>query len=108
LNQYPPDGGWAADQVLAHLIKTEKYLYQLFSIVPKLIRSQKILDRLDWLNTAISKLAGMSFISSVKELRLSHPVLGNFSLFEFALFIGKHKEWYTEQLKRIKTKEAQT
>lgn len=162
LNHYPANGGWSAGQVVAHLIKTEKYLYPLFSFVPKLIRSQTILDRLDWLNTAMSKLAGMSFLSNgeqlpktlnqadmasfrgrftapaflkprrktyelesmwakrqvaraktlaalsssdlprLKQLRFSHPILGSFSLFEFALFIGKHEEWHTEQLKRIK------
>lgn len=163
LNAFPANGGWSAGQVLAHLIKTEKYLYPLFSFVPKLIRSQKILNRLDWLNIALNKLAGMSFLSNgeqspnifqqkdlakfrgrftapaflkprrkfydleklwvereaaraktlaalshsdfsrLKQLRFSHPILGSFSLFEFALFIGKHEEWHTEQLKRIKT-----
>ena len=162
LNQYPASGGWSAGQVLAHLIKTEKYLYPLFSFVPKLIRSQAILDRLDWLNTVMNKLAGMSFLSlgdqvpknfqqtdlttfrgrftapaflkpsrkvydfdqlwakretarvktltalsradssRLKELKFSHPILGSFTLFEFALFIGKHEEWHAEQLKRIK------
>jgi hypothetical protein len=162
LNRYPATGGWSAGQVVAHLIKTEKYLYPLFSFVPKLIRSQKILDRLNWLNVALNKLAGMSFLSNgeqlpksfqqlspglfrgrftapaflkprrknydfddlwakrqaaraktlaalersdlsrLKELKFSHPILGSFSLFEFALFIGKHEEWHTEQLKRIK------
>lgn len=162
LNQFPNNGGWSAGQVVAHLIKTEKYLYPLFSFVPKLIRSQAILDRLDWLNTGMNKLAGMSFLSlgdqvpknfhqtdlttlrgrftaptflkpgrksydfqrlwakreaaraktlaalersdlsRLKQLKFSHPILGSFSLFEFALFIGKHEEWHTEQLKRIK------
>lgn len=163
LNHYPAGGGWSAGQVVAHLIKTEKYLYPLFSFVPKLIRSQRVLDRLDWLNTAMNKLAGMSFlslgdqvpkdfsktemstfrgrfkapaflkprrkvydldgllqkreaaraktlaalnradISRLKQLRFSHPILGSFTLLEFVIFIGKHEEWHTEQLKRIKT-----
>lgn len=162
LNRYPANGGWSAGQVLAHLIKTEKYLYPLFSVVPKIIRSQKILDRLDWLNIGMNKLAGMSFLSNgdqvpknfqqidittirgrftapaflkprrkvydfdslwakretaraktlaalgrsdlsrLKELKFSHPILGSFTLIEFVLFIGKHEEWHTEQLKRIK------
>lgn len=162
LNRYPASGGWSAGQVLAHLIKTEKYLYPLFSVVPKIIRSQKILDRLDWLNIGMSKLAGMSFLgngdqvpqnfqqtdittfrgrftapaflkprrkvydfdslwakreaaraktlaalgrtdlSRLKELKFSHPILGSFTLLEFVWFIGKHEEWHTEQLKRIK------
>ena len=162
LNHYPADGGRSAGQVMAHLTKTEKYLYPLFSFVPKLIRSQWVLDRFDWLNTAINKLAGMSFlslgdqlpkdftktemssfrgrfkapaflkprrklydlndlmrkraaaraktlaalnradISRLKQLRFSHPILGSFTLFEFVMFIGKHEEWHTEQLKRIK------
>lgn len=163
LNHYPADGGWSAGQVLAHLIKTEKYLYPLFSFVPKLIRSQRILDQFDWLNIAMSKLAGMSFLSlgdqvpkdfskvemssfrgrfkapaflkprrriydlngllqkrsatraktltalnranilRLQQLRFSHPILGSFTLFEFALFIGNHEEWHIEQLKRINT-----
>ncbi len=162
LNQFPNNGGWSAGQVVAHLIKTEKYLYPLFSFVPKLIRSQAVLDQLNWLNVALNKLAGMSFLSNgeqlpksfqqlnpgafggrftapaflkprrktydfdslwakreaaraktlaalersdlsrLKQLKFSHPILGSFSLFEFALFIGKHEEWHTEQLKRIK------
>ncbi|MFN0111245.1 MAG: DinB family protein [Blastocatellia bacterium] len=162
LNHYPADGGWSSGQVVAHLIKTEKYLYPLFSFVPRLIRSQMMLDKFDWLNTALNKLAGMSFLSlgdqtpkdfvktdmatfrgrfkapaflkprrkiydldallqkreaaraktlaalhradlsRLKELRFSHPILGSFSLLEFVMFIGKHEEWHTEQLKRIK------
>lgn len=162
LNQFPADGGWSAGQVMIHLIKTEKYLYPLFSLVPRLIRSQKLLDKLDWLNTLLSKMAGMSFLSNgdqlpkefnqvqletfkgrftapaflkprrqkyklddllqkreaartktltalrkanlsrLQQLRFSHPILGSFTLIEFVLFIGKHEEWHTEQLKRIK------
>lgn len=68
LNLFPADGGWSAGQVVAHLIKTEKYLYPLFSFVPKLIRSQKLLDKLDWLNTLLSKMAGMSFLSNGDQL----------------------------------------
>lgn len=163
LNHYPADGGWSAGQVVAHLIKTEKYLYPLFSFVPKMIRSQTMLDKFDWVNTAMSKLAGMSFLSlgdavprdfsktdmanfrgrfkapaflkprrklydqdallqkrnaaraktlaalrradlsRLKELRFSHPILGSFSLLEFVMFIGKHEEWHTQQIKRIKS-----
>lgn len=162
LNQFPADGGWSAGQVMIHLIKTEKYLYPLFSLVPRLIRSQKLLDKLDWLNTLLSKMAGMNFLSNgdqlpkefnqvqletfkgrftapaflkprrqkynlddllqkreaartktltalrkanlsrLQQLRFSHPILGSFTLIEFVLFIGKHEEWHTEQLKRIK------
>lgn len=40
-----------------------------------------------------SRLAGTMF---------SHPVLGRFTLLEFVEFLGKHEEWHTEQIKRIK------
>ena len=40
--------------------------------------------------------------SRLKQLKFSHPVLGPFTLFEFATFLGKHEEWHVEQLKRIR------
>lgn len=42
--------------------------------------------------------------SKLKELRFSHPVLGSFTLLEFVVFLGKHEEWHTEQIKRIRAR----
>lgn len=160
LNYGPPDGGWSAGQVLAHLIKTEKYMYPMFVTALKLLPSQAALNVLDRLNVIISKLAGIRFISNGEKLpenldelnpaykgrfvapaflrpakkshdlatltasrekvrartlrviksvpcerlttlKFSHPILGRFTLLEFVLFLGKHEEWHTAQLKRI-------
>ncbi|HZS04897.1 MAG TPA: DinB family protein [Blastocatellia bacterium] len=160
LNYYPPDGGWSAGQVLAHLIRTEKYLYPLFWTGGKLGLPQSLLNVINRVNISASKLAGMGFISNGEKipegmsnltlqfkgrfkapaflkpgkrdyeleallvkrekvrsrtlglvssvpfhrlatLRFSHPVLGSFTLLEFFVFLGKHEEWHTEQIKRI-------
>ncbi len=37
----------------------------------------------------------------LQTVRFSHPELGPLSLLEFVLFLGKHEEWHTAQLKRI-------
>jgi hypothetical protein len=50
-------------------------------------RTLAALRRVDW--------------TRLNALRFSHPVLGAFTLAEFVLFLGKHEEWHTEQIKRI-------
>lgn len=161
LNYRPPDGGWSAGQVLAHLIRTEKFMYPMFVTALKLLPSQTVLNVLDRVNVVMSKLAGIGFISNGEKLpqnlddlnpnfkgrfvapaflrpakkhhelaslmtarekirirtlrvirnapadrlttlKFSHPVLGKFTLLEFVLFLGKHEEWHTAQLNRIK------
>jgi hypothetical protein len=166
LNQVPPDGGWSPGQVLAHLIRTEQYLYPVFAWLPKLAGLPWLVRALDWLNVSLCKLAGMGFISqgdqtdkvrgglqqltpqfqgrflapaflkpgrqqydwqglqaartrtrartltAVRRARLwqlqtvqfSHPEFGRLPLLEFVLFLGKHEEWHTAQLKRIAQK----
>jgi DinB superfamily len=160
LNYRPPNGGWSAGQVLAHLIKTEKFMYPMFVTALKLMPSQAVLNVLDRANVAMSKLAGIGFISNGEKLpqnldnlnpefkgrfvapaflrpakkshdlasliisrekirirtlrviesvpferlttlKFSHPILGRFTLLEFVMFLGKHEEWHTVQLKRI-------
>jgi hypothetical protein len=71
--------------VIAHLIKTEKYLYPLFSFVPQLIRSQRVLNQLDWLNTVMSKVAGTSFLS------LGDQIPKDFTKTEMSYFRGRFK-----------------
>lgn len=61
LNQVPPDGGWSAGQVLAHLNKTERYLYPLFKFGPTLGSIPRLLEILDRLNLRLCRLAGMHF-----------------------------------------------
>jgi hypothetical protein len=160
LNRVPPDGGWTQGQVIAHLIRSERYFYPLFALLPKLARWPGLIGALDRMNVTLCKLLGMGFESQgdqpsaglrqftpqfkgrffapaflkprrkryewqallagrartrrrtlaaiekagaawLKELRFSHPILGSFTLLEFVLFLGKHEEWHTEQLKRI-------
>jgi hypothetical protein len=40
-------------------------------------------------------------LAGLQAVRFSHPILGTFTVLEFARFLGKHEEWHTEQLKRI-------
>lgn len=61
LNQAPPDGGWSAGQILAHLNKTERYLYPLFKFGPALGSIPRLLASLDRLNLRLCRLAGMRF-----------------------------------------------
>lgn len=63
LNQYPASDGWSPGQVLAHLIRTEQYLYPLFALLPKLARAGWLVRALDWMNMSLCKLAGMGFVS---------------------------------------------
>lgn len=161
LNYRPPDGGWSAGQVLAHLIRTEKTMYLMFWLGLKSGASQSLLDAMDRLNSGLWKLNGMRFVSNgeegppelskvsanykgrfvapaflrprqkqfhleellverervrartlkliasapfarLAETQFSHPILGRFTLLEFVAFLGKHEEWHTEQIKRIK------
>ncbi len=50
LNFQPADGGWSAGQAMAHLIKTEKYFYPLFTFVPRVFPSQSFLEPLNRIN----------------------------------------------------------
>lgn len=63
LNQYPAAGGWSQGQVLAHLIRTEQYLYPVFAWLPRLARIPWLVRALDRMNTALCKLAGLGFVS---------------------------------------------
>ena len=71
LNQYPADGGWSQEQVVAHLIRTEQYLYPVFAWLPRLAYSPLLVHMLDQLNTALDKLAGLSFVSLGDQLNKS-------------------------------------
>ena len=64
LNQMPPDGGWSAGQILAHLNRTEQYLYPLFKFGPTLGSIPHLLEILDRLNLRLCKLTGMRFESN--------------------------------------------
>src|SRR5437762_9254654 len=68
LNYYPPDGGWSAGQVLAHLIRTEQYLYPLFWTGGKVGPPQSLLNVMNRVNISLSKLAGMGFISNGEKI----------------------------------------
>ena len=61
LNQMPLDGGWSAGQILAHLNKTERYLYPLFKFGPTLGLIPRLLEILDRLNLRLCGLTGMHF-----------------------------------------------
>jgi hypothetical protein len=62
LNQVPLDGGWSAGQILAHLNKTERYLYPLFKFGPTLGSIPGLLEMLDRLNLRLCRLTGMRFM----------------------------------------------
>lgn len=64
LNHSPPNGGWSGGQVLAHLIKTERYFHPLFYGAPLLGAAPTVLALLDRLNIVLCKLAGMKFIAN--------------------------------------------
>lgn len=63
LNAYPAEGGWSQGQVLAHLMRTELYLYPVFAWLPWLVQAPWLVRALDRLNTTFCKLAGLGFVS---------------------------------------------
>jgi hypothetical protein len=64
LNYSPPTGGWSGGQVLAHLIKTERYFHPLFFVAPALGAVPPALALLDKINVALCKLSGLKFIAN--------------------------------------------
>ncbi|HMV46776.1 MAG TPA: DinB family protein [Blastocatellia bacterium] len=64
LNHSPAPESWSGGQVLAHLIKTERYFHPLFAVAPALAKAPFVLALLDKLNIALCKLAGMKFIAN--------------------------------------------
>lgn len=40
--------------------------------------------------------------AKLADTKFSHPILGRFTLLAFVEFIGKHEEWHTLQIKRIR------
>lgn len=67
LNYCPPTGGWSGGQVVAHLIKTERYFLPLFSVAPMLGAVPSLLTLLDKINIALCKLAGLKFIANGEQ-----------------------------------------
>lgn len=67
LNDCPPSGGWSGGQVLAHLIKTERYFHPLFFVAPVLGTVPPVLALLDKINIALCKLAGLKFIANGEQ-----------------------------------------
>jgi DinB superfamily len=55
----PATDVWSGGQVLAHLIRTEKYFYPLFRLIPKLKSVPWLIRALDRINIRLCKLAGM-------------------------------------------------
>lgn len=76
LNQFPADGGWSQGQVVAHLIRTEQYLYPVFAWLPRLARVPWLVRGLDGLNLALCKLAGVGFVSLGDQLDKSPDTSG--------------------------------
>ncbi|MEP7339713.1 MAG: DinB family protein [Acidobacteriota bacterium] len=67
LNYCPPSGGWSSGQVLAHLIKAERYFHPLFFVAPMLGTVPSVLALLDRINIALCKLTGLKFIANGEQ-----------------------------------------
>jgi hypothetical protein len=153
----PVAGCWTVGQIASHLIRTERFLLPVWTVVPKLARWPGVIAALDAScsrffrisggrtlevpdtpparsNAEAGRFAAPVFLHSGKrpvvlesllasrdstrerslrailkadetllnKLTWSHPLLGTYTLIEFAEFLGLHEEHHLPQIRRIR------
>jgi len=155
LHRPAAEGGWSPAQVVDHLVRTEKLLNLIWTLVPRLRAYPRVLKAADRANSGFWLMLGLRTIESPREkltpanatmgrfqaphllrppkrarefdqliawrsetragtvqrlsaldegvlnsLRWTHPLLGSFTLLEFAQFLGTHELHHLPQIQR--------
>jgi hypothetical protein len=151
-----PSGGWSVAQIVQHLVRTEQFMYPIWTVLPTFRKVPTVVRIADAANARLWRLMGMRTVESagagltpanaakgryrapvflrpsnggrdadqliawrrrtrdrslramvavdektLNAMRWSHPLLGSFTLMEFAQFLGIHERHHLPQIRRI-------